>query len=264
LKNKLIHTSLLILSDQYIKMNILAISSSRVGSGGFLENALPLIIESVSNNNHKIAFIPFASVQRSYYEYGEMVKRALTSLPNLIEVVKPIDAKKTVEHADVIIVGGGNTFKLLHDIYNLDLFELIRNKVEGGTTYIGWSAGANIAGRTICTTNDMPIIEPRSFTALGLFPFQINPHYFNQQVDGHNGETRDQRLEEYVILNPNIPVIGIPEGTALKLSNSILQFNGDRDGVLFQTDANKLPLKKLISQGEDLSWLYLKNSDLRV
>ena len=239
-------------------MKVLAISSSRVRSGGFLENALPLIKEFISNSHYKIAFVPFASVQRSYDEYGALVKKALSSLSNLIDVVKPNDARKIVEHADVILVGGGNTFKLLHDIYDFDLFELVRNKVETGTPYIGWSAGANIAGPSICTTNDMPIIQPRSFTAFGFLPFQINPHYFNQQVDGHNGETRDQRLEEYVMVNPDSPVVGLPEGTALKLSNSILQFIGDRDGVLFRAGANKLPLKKTISKDDDLSSIYLE------
>jgi len=234
-------------------MKVLAISSSRVGSGGFLENALPLIKEFISNSHHKIAFVPFASVQRSYDEYAGLVKKALSSLPNSIGVVKPNDAKKTLESADVIIVGGGNTFKLLHDIYDLDLFELVRNKVETGTTYIGWSAGANIAGKSISTTNDMPIIQPRSFNAFGFFPFQINPHYFNQQIDGHNGETRDQRLDEFVMLNPTIPVVGLPEGSALKLANSTLQYIGDADGKLFKTDENNNPLKKTISKGEDLS-----------
>jgi len=240
-------------------MEVLAISSSRVGSGGFLENALPLIKEFISKSNHQIAFVPFASVQRNYDEYGELVKKALESLPNSIEIVKPNDAKKTIDQSDVIIVGGGNTFKLLHDIYNLDLFDLIRNKVQSGAAYIGWSAGANIAGKSISTTNDMPIIQPGSFTAFGFLPFQINPHYHNLTIDGHNGETRDQRLEEFVLLNPKIPVVGLPEGTALKLSKGALQFIGERDGVLFQADVNKMPFKKTISPGEDLSLLYSAN-----
>jgi len=237
-------------------MKVLAISSSRVGNGGFLENACPLIKEFISNDNYRIAFLPFASVQRGYEEYGDLVKEALVSFPNSIDIITPAGAKQTLEQSDVIIVGGGNTFKLLHEIYELDLFELIKKKVQGGTIYIGWSAGANISGKTIGTTNDMPVIQPRSFTAFGFLPFQINPHYINQKPDGHNGETRDQRLEEFVLLNPGIPVVGLPEGTALKLSNSILQFIGDKDGVIFQTGVNKRPFKKTISIGEDLSALY--------
>ena len=244
-----------------MQMKVLAISSSRVGSGGFLENACSMIREFISNDNYRVAFLPFASVQRTYHEYGDLVKEALVSLPNSIDIVTPAGGKKTLEQSDVIIVGGGNTFKLLHEIYELGLFELIKNKVQGGTTYLGWSAGASISGKTICTTNDMPVIQPRSFTAFGFLPFQINPHYINQQPHGHNGETRDQRLEEFVLLNPGIPVVGLPEGTALKLSDSKLQFIGDKDGVLFQADASKTVLKKGISMGEDLSALYYGRTD---
>jgi dipeptidase E len=236
-------------------MKVLAISSSRVGNCGFLENSLPLIKGFIGNSNVKIAFIPFASVQRDYEEYGNMVKQALASLSYSIDTVVPESARSVIETAHVIMVGGGNTFKLLHDIYDLELFHLIQTKVKSGTPYIGWSAGANISGESICTTNDMPIIQPQSFTAFGFLPFQINPHYINQKLEGHNGETRDQRLEEFIALNPEIPVIGLPEGTALQLNNSILKFIGDRDGVWFRCESNKLLVKKTVSVDEDLSFL---------
>lgn len=236
-------------------MKVLALSSSRVGNGGFLENALPLISDFLGYDHLKIAFIPFASVQRGYEDYGKMVEEAFASLSYSIQPVIPSNAKAIIENADAIIVGGGNTFKLLHDIYNYELFELIQNKVTNGTSYIGWSAGANISGRSISTTNDMPIIQPKTFVSLGFFPFQINPHYINQTVEGHNGETRDQRLEEFAILNPEIPVVGLPEGTALRLDNDHLHFVGGKDGVLFRCELNSLPQKTTIIQGEDLSVL---------
>jgi dipeptidase E len=236
-------------------MKVLAISSSRVGNGGFLENAISLVQDFIGSKALKIAFIPFASVQKNYEEYGSMVKQAFASLPYSIYTVIPDKAKSVIEDADAIMVGGGNTFKLLHDIYQYDLFERIQSKVKSGTPYIGWSAGANIAGRTLSTTNDMPIIQPKSFNSFAFFPFQINPHYINQTVQGHNGETRDQRLEEFVVLNPGVPVVGLPEGTALQLQNRILHFIGDKEGVLFQFDTNQSPQKIIIRNGAEISWL---------
>jgi dipeptidase E len=238
-----------------MQMKVLAISSSRIGNSGFLEKAIPSIGNFIGKDALHIAFVPFASVQREYDAYGIMVKEALKPLSYSIDTVMPDHAKSVIERADVIMVGGGNTFKLLHDIYQYDLFDFIQTKVKSGIPYIGWSAGANIAGRSISTTNDMPIIQPRSFTSFDFFPFQINPHYINQTTEGFNGETRDQRLEEFVVLNPDIPIVGLPEGTALHLDGDSLKFIGENDGVLFGTGSNKLPQKKVIPRGEELSSL---------
>jgi dipeptidase E len=172
----------------------------------------------------------------SYEDYFSRVKEALKSLGHQINVVLPEIAKKVIEESDCLMVGGGNTFKLLHDLYQLNLIDVIRNKIDNGTPYIGWSAGANILGPTISTTNDMPVIEPKSFNALGLFPFQINPHYFNQKQEGFNGETRDQRIEEFLKMNPGIPVIGLPEGTFLILKNEVVRFEGKIAAALFQSE----------------------------
>src|SRR6476620_2392937 len=144
-----------------MSIKMLALSSSRVGSGGFLEAALPLITECLGRFTGTIAFIPFASVTKDYQEYGSMVQDALSGLNVSIKVAEPGNAKKVIEDASAILVGGGNTFKLLHDIYELDLIELLQNKVRNGIPYIGWSAGSNITGRTISTTNDMPVIQPK-------------------------------------------------------------------------------------------------------
>jgi dipeptidase E len=236
-------------------MKVLALSSSRVGNGGMLENALPIIDQFVTLPGANVAFIPFASVQRSYEEYGDLVKEALRSLSYNINTVMPANAGSTIEAADVIMVGGGNTFKLLHDIYDLDLFELIKTRVANGTPYIGWSAGANLCGRSISTTNDMPIIQPRSFEAFGFLPFQINPHYINQTLEGHNGETRDQRLGEFLFLNPGVSIVGLPEGTALLLNEGKLQFIGDKEGVCFGVTSSLLHSKAMVKPGESLPYL---------
>lgn len=235
---------------------ILAFSSSRVGNGGYLETAAPVIKTFLGDKVLNIAFIPFASVGNNYDEYTLMVKKGLEGLPFLIDTVMPANAKEVIEKADVILTGGGNTFKLLHDIYEFKLLDIIRDKVNNGAPYIGWSAGSNITGSTIGTTNDMPVIEPKSFNALGLFPFQINPHYTNAKPEGHNGETRDQRLEEFIKLHPGLPVVGLPEGTALMLENGVLHFIGKLPGTLFSTDADQgETVRKEINENDDLTFL---------
>lgn len=235
---------------------LLAFSSSRVGNGAYLETAAPIIKEFLGDEVLKIAFIPFASVGNNYDDYTSMVKKGLEGLPYLIETATPDQAIEVIGKADVIIVGGGNTFKLLHDIYYLKLLDVIRDKVNKGAPYIGWSAGSNILGPTIGTTNDMPVIEPKSFNALGLLPFQINPHYTNVKPAGHNGETRDQRLEEFIVLNPGLPIVGLPEGTALKLDKGLLSLPGVFPAVLFQSgEDGKSIIRREISITENISFL---------
>lgn len=236
-----------------MKQKILAFSSSRSGNSGYLETALPLIKKLLGEKSLNLVFIPFASVD-SYDNYFEKVNDALKSVSHHITMVRPENAKDQIEKCDGIITGGGNTFKLLHDLYTSNVIDSIRNKVDSGTPYIGWSAGSNILGPTIATTNDMPIIEPKSFNALGLLPFQINPHYANYNPEGFNGETRDQRLEEFLKVNPGVAVMGLPEGTCLLKENGLLSFNGNSNGFLFQL-ANNLLDKQEILSGTDLSFL---------
>ena len=217
---------------------ILAFSSSRAGNGGYLETAIPLIKQFLGDNSLQIAFIPFASVD-SPEDYFNAVKSALNILPHAINLITHQNAK-TIIDSDVIMVGGGNSFKLLHDLYNTEVLELIRNMILAGTPYIGWSAGSNILSPAISTTNDMPVIQPRSFKSLGIFPFQINPHYYNQVAQGFNGETRDQRLSEFIKLNPEARVVGLPEGTALQLEGARLTLHGPVNAVLFHEEQNKI------------------------
>jgi dipeptidase E len=236
-------------------MKILALSSSRVGNGGFLEAALLPIKNFLGEKPLSISFVPFASVEKDYEEYAAMVTQAFNDLPYTIRLVRPGSAKETIESSDVVMVGGGNTFKLLHDIYIDDLLGLIREKIKSGAHYIGWSAGANIAGRTISTTNDMPIIQPQSFEAFGFFPFQINPHYINQKQENHNGETRDQRIAEFIKLNPSVPVVGLPEGTALQLQGNMLRIIGERKAAIFHADEQGSVVRRETALNEDLSYL---------
>lgn len=231
---------------------ILALSSSRTGNSGYLETALPLVNEFLGTNSLTIAFIPFAAVDGDYESYTGKVRAALPAHYQLITVTHQ-NCIEVISSADVIMTGGGNTFKLLHDLYLTRALGAIQAKVNSGTPYIGWSAGSNITGATICTTNDMPVIQPAGFTALEFFHFQINPHYYHISIPGFNGETRDQRLEEFLMLHPQVPVVALPEGTALLLDKGMLQLKGGHAFVLSYT--NNTLQKKEITAGSDISWL---------
>lgn len=206
-------------------MKILALSSSRAGNSEYLEPAIPFVKELAADEDIRFAFVPFASVG-SGNDYYQKVKTGFTRFPLLIELATNGNAREVIERCGGIMVGGGNTFKLLHDLYELDIIELIRAKVKSGAPYIGWSAGANILGPTIATTNDMPIIQPKSFNALNIFPFHINPHYYNQPVAAFNGETRDQRIKEFLAMNSNSEVVALPEGAALMMREDKIEVMG--------------------------------------
>jgi dipeptidase E len=243
-------------SQSMSTLRVLAFSSSRVGNTGYLETAAADIKAFLGDLALHIALVPFAAADNNYDGYLAKTQTALAGLPYVISVATPKNARQVIEHAQVIMVGGGNTFKLLHDLYQFELVELIKHKVKTGTPYIGWSAGSNITGLTIGTTNDMPIIEPQSFKALGFFPFQINPHYINVKADGHNGETRDERLREFLKVNAGISIVGLPEGTALRLEDKTLKLEGQEQAVLFQTKSKEVePVRKIIESGFDLSFL---------
>lgn len=214
-------------------MNLLLLSSSKAENGTYLEHARAWIRESIGNK--ELLFIPFAGVSIDWDTYLERVREALAPVGiSVCSIHKAIDAKAALRDAQAIAVGGGNTFHLLKTIYDWDLLDLIKEKVQAGTPYIGWSAGSNIAAPTICTTNDMPIVQPKRFDALGLVPFQINPHYSDFTPPNFHGETRAQRLEEFLLANPNKRVIALPEGTALARHGDKLSKRGHADLLYFQ------------------------------
>jgi dipeptidase E len=227
-------------------MNVLMLSSSRVANEDYLKHAIPMLNQHLPNIK-ELLFIPFAGVSVSWDEYTTKVQHALPDYK-----VKGIhqfsNAHQALENAQAILVGGGNTFNLLNELYQQDLLGAVKNQVNKGTPYVGWSAGSNICGNSIRTTNDMPIVQPPSFDALNFVPFQLNPHYTDYQAPGHNGETRAQRIEEFCILNPEMPVIGIREGCALLLQGGTLVLKGELDGVVFEGG-----LQSVIKPGQDLS-----------
>ena len=231
-------------------MNLLLLSSSRAGNSDYLAPALDLIAAQLANCR-EVLFVPYAGVTVQYDEYQQKVQQALQPLGLRVNSIHRFaDAKQALQQAQTVMVGGGNTFALLQRLYQQDLVEDLRQLVLKGLPYTGWSAGSNIAGLSIRTTNDMPIIEPPSFQALGLVPFQLNPHYANFAPPGFHGETRDMRLAEFMQLNPQTPVLGLPEGTALKRLDDTLSYLGDSDAALFRQG-----VKTAIAPNSDLSAL---------
>ncbi|QBF81394.1 dipeptidase PepE [Shewanella maritima] len=236
-----------------MSVTALMLSASRVGDTPYLAHTIEFI-KPLCKPGQSWLFIPYAGVSIEYDDYLETVKNGLAPLNLSISSIHQYgDPKQAIKDADGIFVGGGNTFHLLHELYRYDLIQLINDEVNNGKPYVGWSAGSNITGLSIRTTNDMPIIEPPSFTALKLLPFQLNPHYTNYQAPGHNGETRAQRLLEFTKVDPLTPVIGIQEGTALLRQGDKLTLVGDKDGFLFKGDIQE----QVIKAGSDLSE-YLK------
>ncbi len=229
-------------------MKLLLLSSSRAGNSDYLAPGLSLIAEQLTGI-HQVLFIPYAGVSVSYDAYQQMVQSALAPLGIEVQSIHQMpDPLLAVQQAQAIMVGGGNTFQLLHLLYQQQLVTAIRDKVQQGTPYIGWSAGANIAGLSIRTTNDMPIVQPASFDALQLLPCQLNPHYTDYKPAGFHGETRDMRLAEFMHLEPGTAIIGLPEGSALRREAEKLTYLGQQDGYLFIGGS-----KTAILPGADLS-----------
>ena len=220
-------------------MNVLMISSSRVNNGGYLQYSKDWIGKHTQDIS-EILFVPFAGVTISQDAYTQTVQEALPQykIKGIHQADDPVEA---VAQAKAIMVGGGNTFNLLSTLQKQALLMPIIEAVKSGVPYIGWSACANLCGPTICTTNDMPIIQPTDFNAFGFINAQINPHYTDTFADNFHGETRDQRIAEFCMLNPTKSVIGIREGSALLLKNNQLRLLGELPAVVFESH-NKLPI----------------------
>jgi dipeptidase E len=181
-----------------------------------------------------VLFFPYATVTRTFDEYAARVRQHFGSMGfNVESIHEADDACAAIAHADAIAVGGGNTFLLLRRLYEAGVVEAIAERVASGVPYVGWSAGSNVACPTIRTTNDMPIVEPPSLNAFGLVPFQINPHYTNAQLPNHHGETRDDRLTEFVHANPGVRVVAIPEGTMLRVEGPSVTLVGEKPARIF-------------------------------
>jgi len=221
-------------------MRLLLLSNSTNVGEDYLEYPLTQIKAFLGNKSANCLFIPYAAVTFSFDEYEDKVKKKFNEIGHEVVSIHTLSSPiKAVESAEVIVIGGGNTFHLLKMLQQTNIIEAIKSRVANGIPYIGWSAGANIACPTICTTNDMPIVETSGFKGLNLIPFQINPHYNDVVLPGHAGETRDQRIAEFLAANPLITVVGLREGTMLKYEQNTLALIGDKATKIF--NYNKLP-----------------------
>ena len=214
--------------------NALLISASSYQDTGYLRHCKNWVKDFLGESGkEEILFIPYAGVRRSNDEYEQKVIDRLKN-KNIKSIHHYEDKISAIKNASSIAVGGGNTFMLLYTLYKLNLIEPIKEAVANGTKYFGWSAGANIAGKTMMTTNDMPIIMPKSFDSLNIFPYQINPHFISGKLAGHNGESREERLEEFLIANRKETIYALPEGTALLIEGSEAEVIGHSEILKFE------------------------------
>ncbi len=213
---------------------LLLLSNSMMPGQGYLAWASPHISDFLGHGVRRVFFVPFAGVTKPWDEYTRAVRDVFGALGyEVVGAHEHDDAAAALADSDAVVVGGGNPFQLLAQMYGTGLIGAIRRTARDGMPYIGWSAGANVACPTIRTTNDMPIVEPPGLSALGLVPFQINAHYTEARLGDHGGETRVDRLNEFVHANPGMPVVGLPEGTALRLEGDELSLIGEAEAVVY-------------------------------
>jgi dipeptidase E len=233
-------------------MRLLLISNSTNAGEEYLAYPMKQINNFLGPEKHSILFIPYAGITISYDDYANRVLKRFNEIGQDISSVHTYKNKeKAVEEAEIIVVGGGNTWQLLHLLQKYNLVNSIRNKVLSGTPYIGWSAGSNLCCPTIRTTNDMPVVQPESFNAFNLVPFQINPHYLDGNPAGHAGETREDRIREFILVNQDIYVVGLREGTMLTFENNSLNLIGKRNARIFRFGMET----KELSSADDLNFL---------
>lgn len=223
-------------------MQLLLLSNS-TSDNGFLVDWIPLIREFVADERDAL-FVPYAGVIGRWDDYEARVAEALAPAGLRVRSIhRAADAVAAIVDARVLMVGGGNTFNLLHHCREQRLPAAIARRVRQGMRYVGWSAGTNLACPTIRTTNDMPVIDPGGFDALNLVPFQINPHFTDAKPAGHHGETRTQRLAEFTALNPAVPVLGLPEGCYVRVDDGTTSYGGAHEAVWLRHGADPEPVR---------------------
>lgn len=203
----------------------------------------------------RVLFIPYAGVTVTWDNYEAKVKAVFKELGfDLYSIHHEEDPIKAVIEAESIAVGGGNTFSLVKEMQRTGVMQAIKGRALAGVPYMGWSAGSNVAGPTLKTTNDMPIAQPESFDCMGLVPFQINPHYLDAHPSGHGGETREQRIEEFLEANPGVYVAGLREACSLHFDNGDLKLVGRHPMRVFRYGITP----REVEPGSDINFLMIE------
>ncbi|MFD5870967.1 dipeptidase PepE [Streptomyces sp. NPDC060322] len=230
-------------------MNLLLLSNSTQYGRGYLEHALDTVTAFLPADA-RLAFVPYALADHD--AYTARVRGALEPAGIRVRGVhENADPVAELAASDAVFIGGGNSFRLLDALYRTGLREAVRDAARNGLPYMGASAGTNMAAPTLRTSNDMPIVQPPSFDALGLVPFQINPHYLDPDpASTHKGETREERLTEFLEEN-DVPVLGLREGSWLRVREGVATVQGARSARLFTRGARPREL----AAGSDVSGL---------
>lgn len=217
---------------------LLLLSNSRDPAGRYLVHARDALAAHLAGVR-EVAFVPYAGVTVAWDAYAERVATALAPLGIAVRGAHAVDDPAALlRDAAAVAVGGGNTFHLLRELQRRGLVGVLRGRAIDGMPYVGWSAGSVVACPTIRTTNDMPVVEPPDgLAALGLVGFQINAHFTDAHPPGFQGETRRERLAEFVAANPGAGVVGLPEGSWLRVTGEDVRVEGEYAAVLFRRDA---------------------------
>ena len=233
-------------------MKLLLLSNSTNPGEDYLSWPQKEIQSFLGNYPVSALFIPYAAVTFSFDEYEAKVEARFSELGHHVKSIHHAwNPVMEIENANAIVIGGGNTWQLVRMMHEQGLMGPIREKVQSGTPYIGWSAGSNVVCPTLRTTNDMPIVDPLGFETLGLIPFQINPHFLDVHPEGFGGETREMRIQEFIEINPDIYVLGLRESTLLRLEESSLRLIGSKTARLFK----KGEITKELNAEDNLSFL---------
>lgn len=224
-------------------MRLLLISNSTNPGEDYLDYPKHEIKKFLGEDPLDCAFIPYAGVTIGFDDYESRVVERFAEVGHRVTSIHHAsDPVEAIMQAQAIVVGGGNTFQLIKMIQENGLIEPVRQKVLEGTPYVGWSAGSNVTCPTIRTTNDMPILEPRSFNGFNLIPFQINPHYTDLNPPGHAGETREDRIMEYLAANQGDTVLGLREGCMFSVEGAQMNLIGERTVRVFRYNQSPVEL----------------------